>query len=74
MKFGTSGLRGLVTDLEGRATALYAQAFALHLIGSGQAKAGDPILANQPMSPKETAQGNRKATSRSKMMKRIDTR
>ena len=29
---------------------------------------------NMPISPNETAQGNRKATSRSKMMNRIDTR
>jgi phosphomannomutase len=44
MKFGTSGLRGLVTDLEGRASALYAEAFARHLLGIGAAKAGDAIL------------------------------
>lgn len=31
MKFGTSGLRGLATDLVGPASALYAEAFAVHL-------------------------------------------
>ncbi|TCL65127.1 phosphomannomutase [Rhizobium sp. BK251] len=44
MKFGTSGLRGLSVDLKGRASALYATAFARHLLESGQAKAGDPIF------------------------------
>ena len=29
---------------------------------------------NMPISPKDTAHGNRKATYRSKMMNRIDTR
>lgn len=51
MKFGTSGLRGLVTDLEGRASALYAQAFATHLIRSGLAKAGDHILIGRDFRP-----------------------
>lgn len=51
MKFGTSGLRGLVTDLEGRASALYAQAFAVHLIRSGLAKPGDPILVGRDFRP-----------------------
>ena len=47
MKFGTSGLRGLVVDLEGRASALYATAFATHLLESGIAKPGDPILVGR---------------------------
>ncbi len=51
MKFGTSGLRGLVTDLEGRASALYAQAFAVHLIRSGLAKAGDHVLIGRDFRP-----------------------
>lgn len=51
MKFGTSGLRGLVTDLEGRASALYAQAFAAHLIRSGLAKTGDHILVGRDFRP-----------------------
>jgi phosphomannomutase len=51
MKFGTSGLRGLVTDLEGRASALYAQAFAAHLIRSGLAKAGDHVLVGRDFRP-----------------------
>lgn len=44
LKFGTSGLRGLSVDLEGPATALYATAFARHLLASGIAQAGDEVL------------------------------
>jgi len=44
LKFGTSGLRGLSTDLNGPPAAIYATAFARYLISSGQAKPGDPIL------------------------------
>lgn len=51
MKFGTSGLRGLVTDLEGRASALYAQSFAHHLMETGHAKAGDAILIGRDLRP-----------------------
>ena len=47
MKFGTSGLRGLVRDLQGRASARYAQAFAEHLIAIGAAKDGDQILVGR---------------------------
>lgn len=47
LKFGTSGLRGLSVDLEGPATALYATAFARHLLGSGIAKPGDEILVGR---------------------------
>ncbi|KQV38582.1 phosphomannomutase [Rhizobium sp. Root1204] len=47
MKFGTSGLRGLVVDLEGRASALYAEAFARHLIGIGVAKPGSTVLVGR---------------------------
>ncbi|AYD00562.1 phosphomannomutase [Neorhizobium sp. NCHU2750] len=51
MKFGTSGLRGLVVDLEGRASALYAQAFAEHLFESGLAKPGDRVLVGRDLRP-----------------------
>lgn len=44
LKFGTSGLRGLSIDLKGKASAIYATAFARHLLNSGLAKKGDPIL------------------------------
>lgn len=47
LKFGTSGLRGLSVDLKGKASAVYATAFAKHLLTSGQAKAGDPILVGR---------------------------
>ncbi|WP_312360131.1 phosphomannomutase [Ensifer sp.] len=44
LKFGTSGLRGLSEELKGEPSARYATAFARHLVASGQAKSGDPIL------------------------------
>ncbi|MCX9000036.1 phosphomannomutase [Rhizobiaceae bacterium BDR2-2] len=47
LKFGTSGLRGLSVDLEGRPAAVYATAFARHLVRSGQAKTGDPVLVGR---------------------------
>lgn len=54
MKFGTSGLRGLVTDLQGHASALYATAFARHLLAAGHAQTGDRIFVAgdyRPSSP-----------------------
>lgn len=47
LKFGTSGLRGLSVDLDGRASALYATAFARHLLKSGHARVGDFILVGR---------------------------
>lgn len=47
MKFGTSGLRGLSVDLIGRSSALYATAFAQHLLASGRAEIGDAILVGR---------------------------
>jgi phosphomannomutase len=47
LKFGTSGLRGLVVDLEGQASALYAQAFARHLLKTGAAKPGARVLVGR---------------------------
>ena len=47
LKFGTSGLRGLSVDLEGPATALYATAFARHLLTSRIAQAGDEVLVGR---------------------------
>ncbi|WP_139790650.1 phosphomannomutase [Rhizobium rhizosphaerae] len=44
LKFGTSGLRGLVQDLQGAPAALYTTAFARHLLATGQIKSGDPFL------------------------------
>ncbi len=54
MKFGTSGLRGLVTDLLGHPSALYTTAFAKHLLNSGLANAGDRVFVAgdyRPSSP-----------------------
>ncbi|WP_337184823.1 phosphomannomutase [Shinella sp.] len=47
LKFGTSGLRGLSVDLEGPASALYATAFARHLLSAGLAQPGDEILVGR---------------------------
>lgn len=47
MKFGTSGLRGLVIDLRGRATSLYTTAFARHLLETGAAKPGGVVLVGR---------------------------
>lgn len=47
LKFGTSGLRGLAIDLEGPATALYARAFARHLLATGRARPGDAVLVGR---------------------------
>ncbi len=47
LKFGTSGLRGLSVDLEGPATALYAAAFARHLLQSGLARPDDEVLVGR---------------------------
>jgi len=44
LKFGTSGLRGLSVDLVGPASALYATAFAQHLLTRGLSRPGDIIL------------------------------
>lgn len=44
LKFGTSGLRGLSVDLEGSASAVYATAFARHLLEAGLATTGTPVL------------------------------
>lgn len=54
MQFGTSGLRGLVVDLQGHAAALYTTAFARHLIGEGLVSAGDKVYVGgdfRPSSP-----------------------
>lgn len=54
MKFGTSGLRGLVSDLEGYASALYATAFARHLLETGRIQTGDRVFVAgdyRPSSP-----------------------
>ncbi len=51
MKFGTSGLRGLVSDLEGRASSLYTQAFARHLLETGAARPGDAVLVGRDFRP-----------------------
>jgi phosphomannomutase len=47
MKFGTSGLRGLVEDLAGGASSVYAQAFARHLLETGAAKPGGLVLVGR---------------------------
>lgn len=44
LKFGTSGLRGLSVDLKGRASALYATAFARHMAERGLLASGGRVL------------------------------
>lgn len=44
LKFGTSGLRGLVTDLQGEATRRYVAAFLRHAASIGQSGAGQVYL------------------------------
>ena len=44
MKFGTSGLRGLATDLIGLTSSLHAEAFLIHLRGIGMAEKGAAVF------------------------------
>jgi phosphomannomutase len=44
LKFGTSGLRGLATELAGKPATIYATAFARHLLDTGKATPGDTVL------------------------------
>ncbi|WP_180898244.1 phosphomannomutase [Martelella soudanensis] len=47
VKFGTSGLRGLSTDLLGEPSSLYTTAFCHHLQQAGYAAKGDVVLVGQ---------------------------
>ena len=47
VKFGTSGLRGLSTDLLGEPSSLYTAAFCHHLQKAGYAEKGDVVLVGQ---------------------------
>jgi phosphomannomutase len=49
MKFGTSGLRGLATDLLGPGTAGYAKAFARRLFDTGAAREGDRVFVGRDL-------------------------
>ena len=53
LKFGTSGLRGLATDLQGQAARRYTMAFLDHLAARGQNHAGRVLLGRdfRPSSP-----------------------
>lgn len=51
VKFGTSGLRGLSTDLVGSVSALYATAFARHMLESGALTSGAPIVIGRDFRP-----------------------
>lgn len=51
MKFGTSGLRGLVTDLLGPASARYAVAFGRYLLKTGQAQPGSKVFVGGDLRP-----------------------
>ncbi|TPW27113.1 phosphomannomutase [Martelella alba] len=47
LKFGTSGLRGLSTALRGEAACVYTVAYCRHLLESGVARVGDPVLVGR---------------------------
>ncbi|MGB3897258.1 MAG: phosphomannomutase [Mesorhizobium sp.] len=49
MKFGTSGLRGLATDLLGPQTALYTRAFTARLLETGAARPGDTVFVGRDL-------------------------
>ncbi len=49
MKFGTSGLRGLATDLMGPQTAGYTRAFARHLFETGAVRPGDAVFIGRDL-------------------------
>lgn len=49
MKFGTSGLRGLATDLLGPQTASYTGAFAQRLFETGAARPGDHVFVGRDL-------------------------
>lgn len=51
VKFGTSGLRGLSTELVGSVSALYATAFARHMLDSGVLQAGSPVVIGRDFRP-----------------------
>lgn len=51
VKFGTSGLRGLSTDLVGSVSAVYATAFARFLLDEGIARPGSPVVIAQDFRP-----------------------
>ncbi len=55
LKFGTSGLRGLSSDLEGPPAALYATAFARYLLESGLSRKGDTVLIGRDFRPSSPA-------------------
>jgi phosphomannomutase len=49
MKFGTSGLRGLASDLLGPQTSAYARAFARRLFETGAARPGDQLFIGRDL-------------------------
>ncbi|GEO85305.1 MULTISPECIES: phosphomannomutase [Alphaproteobacteria] len=51
VKFGTSGLRGLSTELAGSVSALYSTAFARFLLDQGLATPGSPVVVAQDFRP-----------------------
>lgn len=49
LKFGTSGLRGLATELVDGAAGRYAVAFVKHLLAAGHAKLGDRVYVGEDL-------------------------
>jgi phosphomannomutase len=50
-KFGTSGLRGLAVELDGRPAFAYSQAFARLMLARGVVRAGDAMLIGRDLRP-----------------------
>ncbi len=61
MKFGTSGLRGLVSDLTDETCAAYAAAFVTHLGTTGEVLLGRDLRPSSPRIAAACAQGIRAA-------------
>jgi phosphomannomutase len=55
LKFGTSGLRGLVTELEGWPTFAYTRAFAEVMLADGLTQPGGAVLVGRDLRPSSPA-------------------
>lgn len=49
LKFGTSGLRGLATELLEGPAAVFTRAFVTHLVAQGHARLGDPVFVGRDL-------------------------
>lgn len=49
LKFGTSGLRGLTTELAGQPAQHHVRAFVEHLLAKGATRSGDPLFVGRDL-------------------------